>query len=84
MTAYWTTTRTHSRPRRSMLDGRYQRVQPTEKEIEVYLASHPGQKSPAVYRLKCLTCGQFIWGSGLGIGSHERGREHNEAEGASR
>lgn len=63
----------------STLDGRYRRVSPTAEERAAYLTRKPGARGAAVYRLECLTCGARIWGSGLGIGSHERGDAHNRA-----
>ena len=44
----------------------------TDAENAAYAATHDG-RSPAVYRLACLTCRERIWGSGLGIGAHRKG-----------
>jgi hypothetical protein len=50
----------------------YRRVSATPEEIAGYLRKHPGQRHPAVYRVECRACGKRIWGSGMGIGSHNR------------
>lgn len=61
----------------SRLEGRYRRVSATPEEVAAEVA-RKGHR-PAVYRGQCLTCGARIWLSGLGIGSHERGKAHNAA-----
>ena len=49
----------------------YTRVLATDAEVEEFKKKHNGFH-PGIYRLKCKTCGKRIWGSGLGVGSHNR------------
>ena len=52
-----------------MADG-YTRVTPTPTETANYRRKHG--RPAAVYRVECDACGRRLWGSGLGIGSHNR------------
>jgi hypothetical protein len=49
----------------------YERVNPTDAELAKYRAKNAG-RLPSAYRVRCRACGRRIWGSGMGIGSHNR------------
>ncbi len=55
------------------------RVQPTEAELEAFHRKYGPNEQPRVWRVRCDLDGTRYWGSGLAIGSHRRGRIHNEA-----
>jgi hypothetical protein len=48
----------------------YERVRPTEAEMAEYQTKN--RRRPGVSRVQCRVCGQRLWGSGLGIGAHNR------------
>jgi len=54
-----------------MKKDQYRRVAATPAEIEAWKKLHNGQY-PAMYRVECTICGKRIWGSGMGIGAHNR------------
>lgn len=49
----------------------FEYVLPTVAEITAYTTKH--DHLPTSYRLRCMTCRERIWGSGLGIGAHRKG-----------
>ncbi len=49
------------------------RVRATQEELAEWARTHPHRKHPSVYRVECDYCGKRYWGSGLGVGSHNRG-----------
>jgi hypothetical protein len=55
---------------------RYQRVVATAEEIAAFVAKKGYE--PVVYRVQCSNCGARLWGSGLGIGAHDRSRKCRE------
>jgi hypothetical protein len=56
---------------RPVVSYKYVRVSPTKEEIDAFRKSHSGFR-PSVNRFVCRDCGKRLWGSGLGIGSHNR------------
>lgn len=61
--------------------ARYEQVVPTATEIQEHVKRHGRQ--PATYRYRCRECDKRIWGSGLGIGAHNRWHSRNPATGPS-
>jgi hypothetical protein len=56
-----------------MSEAKYERVSATWEERQDYRDKHKGF-GPGVYRYRCTWCGKRLWGSGLGIGSHNRSK----------
>jgi hypothetical protein len=61
--------------------SRYTRVVPTGEEVAEHMKRHGRQ--PATYRYECKECGKRLWGSGLGIGAHNRWHGRNPSTGPS-
>lgn len=55
-------------------DNGYHQVPPTPRELAQWRRLHPRQGPP--YRVACDSCGERLWLSGLGWGSHQRGQKH--------
>ena len=49
----------------------YHRAAATAAEVDAYKARNHGHH-PTVYRVVCNRCGKRLWGSGIGIGAHNR------------
>ncbi len=53
----------------------YTAVAATPEEIAIWRTKNPNRPQPSTRRLRCDSCGHRIWGSGLGIGSHNRSKK---------
>lgn len=60
-------------------EERYRRVKPTAEEMVEWFAKQKKAGTRPMtplacrqYRLECKLCGTRIWGSGMGIGAHNR------------
>lgn len=53
----------------------YTAVAATAAEFAAWRAKNPNRPQPSTRRLQCNWCGQRIWGSGMGVGSHNRSKK---------
>jgi len=60
-------------------DFREVRPTPEEKAAWDKKEARHGRAGGYPYRAECRRCGERIWYSGLGIGSHLRSRKHRES-----
>lgn len=52
----------------------YTAVTATGQELAAWRAKNPNRPQPSVRRLQCNFCSKRIWGSGLGVGAHNRSK----------
>lgn len=52
----------------------YTVVAATPQELADWCTKNPNRPRPSTRRLRCDSCGRRIWGSGLGVGSHNRSK----------
>jgi hypothetical protein len=53
-------------------DVKYRRTVPTPEEIAEHVERYG--RRPGTYRYECRECGKRLWGSGLGLGAHNRSK----------
>lgn len=52
----------------------YTTVTATSAELSAWRAKNPNRPQPSTRRLQCNFCDKRIWGSGLGVGAHNRSK----------
>ena len=57
-----------------MAPAGYTAVTVTGKELAAWRTKNPNRPQPSTRRLQCNFCDKRIWGSGLGVGAHNRSK----------